>query len=1217
MRDILTGIAIVLIIALCAALAAPPFVNWEGQREFVERVLRDAMGAPVRTEGRIRVRLLPSPRLRLDTIAVGADDARSPVLQGRFVAAEVALTPLLRGEIRFVDARVGRLDLRVPAARDGSWTVPEALITPAKSARTFAFEQVRVDQLAITGVDAATGRTEQFFAQGVTIEAPALSGPWRLEGTTGGMAFRLVTGEPGDDRSFAIKAAGGGDRFPRFDLDGRVSVVEAARRLVPRIEGQLKVAFGPPGQGADAGPPLPVVVQANFKSEVGALMVERLTAEIGHGATAVRLAGKAQADFKTRTVDVELDAKRLDLDALIMSPAWGHLSRGVTSSVALRAPWPTFFRVGLGSVALAQDEIADVGLAFQVGPNGLVLHRLDGTAPGSTRMSFVGDAALVSDGRADGHVEIASGSSERLARFLSRLGVSGPMLSSLDGRPVSLSTDVAIADQAISLRNMRLALGDGAITGALRYQIPTMGGRGRLEALIGAQNIDLAQLPQVGGMFSLSETVDLALTIDARGIRDGNRAGAGRVAAKIISDGPALVVDTLDVTDLAGANVKVQGRIGPDGAGRIAGKVTAQRAAPLVDLLGRVWSEALPQVVPPFLRNGALDLDVALERTRESSGVTGLLTTARGMAAGGRIDVKALSDAGGPRSLDVILQTADTARWLGAEHPAVSKRPSTLSLTGTRSAEGRFGITGQGDVAGVRLSSVQPFVYDSAGGTIISGEASLSTGDLRPVLALLALGAFPDAQAPAELRVQVARERGIAQVAFGGRVGGEEVRGRVSLPGLRDVAGDMTLARLSLPWLAEALALGPIPDPRPPAIWQAARFAEDRKPAIAGEGRFHVARLDLGRGVVAENATFLLAATSEGFALRDLDARLGAGRITGGFTLTRQGRSVSIAGEGALAGVGLRSISSIPWTGTLSTTLRFGTSGESLAALVNNLAGNGSATLADLAIPAADPAAVERSLARALRDDDPLASRKLDRFLAEEFARSPMAVPALSAQATMVGGILRLNAVSIDLPPATWKGVAALDFRTMTLDVRGAIASRAAPKGWSGSPPFAILGWRGAIGAPQLDVDAGPMLNGLASIVLQRELEKIEAFEAEANERTRLQNRIEYERDRRERMRRAAEEAERQARLQREREEAERLARIKAEQEAEKARQAEAERQARLQREAERQARIRAEREAAERARLPAPAPAPAPALPLVPPLLPPLEITPSRQPGG
>jgi hypothetical protein len=43
------------------------------------------------------------------------------------------------------------------------------------------------------------------------------------------------------------------------------------------------------------------------------------------------------------------------------------------------------------------------------------------------------------------------------------------------------------------------------------------------------------------------------------------------------------VVETLDIADLAGASARVSGRIAPDGSGRIAGRVTAQRAAPLVD----------------------------------------------------------------------------------------------------------------------------------------------------------------------------------------------------------------------------------------------------------------------------------------------------------------------------------------------------------------------------------------------------------------------------------------------------------------------------------------------------------------------------------------------------------------------------------------------------------------------------------------------------------
>ena len=110
-------------------------------------------------------------------------------------------------------------------------------------------------------------------------------------------------------------------------------------------------------------------------------------------------------------------------------------------------------------------------------------------------------------------------------------------------------------------------------------------------------------------------------------------------------------------------------------------------------------------------------------------------------------------------------------------------------------------------------------------------------------------------------------------------------------------------------------------------------------------------------------------------------------------------------------------------------------------------------------------------------------------------------------------------------------------------------------------PPTLLLG-RWQLASPGL-------VNGLAAVVLQRELERVEAFEADANERLRANQRLGMDRDRRaaaEAARRAAEAAEEQARL-------------KAQTEAE-----EAQRQARLREQAEAE-RVRAQREQTEAAR--------------------------------
>ncbi|HEV2542020.1 MAG TPA: AsmA protein, partial [Methylobacterium sp.] len=110
--------------------------------------------------------------------------------------------------------------------------------------------------------------------------------------------------------------------------------------------------------------------------------------------------------------------------------------------------------------------------------------------------------------------------------------------------------------------------------------------------------------------------------------------------------------------------------------------------------------------------------------------------------------------------------------------------------------------------------------------------------------------------------------------------------------------------------------------------------------------------------------------------------------------------------------------------------------------------------------------------------------------------------------------------------------------------------------------PAIQLGYSGPLAAPERRLDVAPLTTGLAALVLQRELEKIELFDADQSERQRRRARIEMDR-----ARSAAEEAARQAR-------------IKAQQAAE---------------EAARQARQRAEEEAARRARMEAEPPPLAP----------------------
>jgi hypothetical protein len=163
-----------------------------------------------------------------------------------------------------------------------------------------------------------------------------------------------------------------------------------------------------------------------------------------------------------------------------------------------------------------------------------------------------------------------------------------------------------------------------------------------------------------------------------------------------------------------------------------------------------------------------------------------------------------------------------------------------------------------------------------------------------------------------------------------------------------------------------------------------------------------------------------------------------------------------------------------------------------------------------------------------LDENEPLVEGKAEAILAMELGRAPLTASSVTTSAAVVGGLLRLSPFTVDGGAAAWQGAVAYDLKTLALDARGFLTAKTSPAGWSGAPPSMGLNWSRSLTAPAREIDAGPFRNGVAAIVVRRELEKIEAFERAAAER---QRQIEAQQEaERQRLRAAAEEAARQAR---------------------------------------------------------------------------------------
>ena len=90
MQTTLLTIAIAVILALIAALVGPFFINWGDYRTVLEREATRLTGLEIKVDGDIEARLLPSPRLQLQSVSIGSGEER---LRARSLTIEFALSP--------------------------------------------------------------------------------------------------------------------------------------------------------------------------------------------------------------------------------------------------------------------------------------------------------------------------------------------------------------------------------------------------------------------------------------------------------------------------------------------------------------------------------------------------------------------------------------------------------------------------------------------------------------------------------------------------------------------------------------------------------------------------------------------------------------------------------------------------------------------------------------------------------------------------------------------------------------------------------------------------------------------------------------------------------------------------------------------------------------------------------------------------------------------
>ena len=1178
MREMLTVLAGLLLVALLTALVGPHFVDWRQHRQGFEQHLGEALGAPVTVAGEIGVRLLPSPRLTLRDVRVGGGREQASTVAAETVVVELSLASLARGEVRLTEADLDGAVLTLRLNEAGQITLPHrgdaALPT-----------QTSIDRLSLRRsalIWRQEGRESVTVSPiSVDLSAAALAGPWRIEGEADGTSFRISTGTMEADGRLRTRLHLTGEHNSA-SFDGAVLLPATESRVMPALDGSFTLSPG--GAFNLAG---------RVTGGVRQLDLAGLIVEIAGGAA--RLEGEGRFVPADGTGTVTLGARRIDGEAV--EAAFAERPGALQALSAM--PGRIDLSLTVEQLALRGEDVTKVSLSGRLAAGVLSGTVVSGTVAGA-RVDIVADAG---EGAVSGRIGVAAPDSRRVALALVRAGLE-PGLAELIAGMGRIEANASGA-----WRDGQVRLDRVAATGSAGMR---MEGGGeltpqRLSATLAVHDLDLGALPSGEALRDLFAGRDLVLNLGLHRARLGS-APTGNAFLDLRREGPQWRLNRLSVDGFGGVAVTGAGALLPEG-GEISGKLSAPRFEPLAALAG----PALPEGVREALRRAGDGL----------SRIAGEFRLARPAAGDASLRFRGTAQAG---SFGLEGRIAPDGRWTRTSLEAeLSERGVVFSMLGLpRPQQGgpaRLAIRRDSEsLSGVLVGPGFSMTLETGATNRLGGQVESPAAVLPGHLARL----LPDA--PLDLHARpVFEAEAVALGALVANLPGGSARGSLRVTRQGAVSGDLALPVVDLRALLAA-ALGE--SPAPATGWSATRFG----PA-AGLGnldlRLAAQRVGVREGLALTDARFALRSDSEGLRIEEFSAGHGGGKVGGFLSARRDGGLAQLSMRLDGTELDLGQLTDGALTGRLSGRIEAGGAGESPARLVAGLGGAGTLVLSGSALSRFDPGAYGRVIAGTGYDASESETARLQKRIGEALDSAAWPIGSATLPFTLAGGVLRLQPMTLESAGMRAETSGMVDLRQASADVRLTLSpSGALPKGWPEKAPQLVVAWRGPLADLRREADVSALANTVAARTLAREIERVEAFEADQRERQMHARRLRAERETRESERKLGE----FLRAEEERRKIEEARRLAEEKKAEEARRIEEARQAEeARRRAEAEERARAAAAARAGAAQPVQPPstgggplvlpgapqASTPAGEAVPPLPPPVPVNPLRPPAG
>ena len=1159
MRDLLTVLAIVLIVVLTAALAAPYFIDWNGQRAFVEARLSRALGQKVTIGGAIDVKLLPTPYIVLDQTVIGSDDG--PIRIGiHHLDLQLSVAPLLHGEFEVVDARLEEPTIRVRL--EPNRTLPALPDAPAFQADV-KFDRISVADGTLAIADPQSGHTFVFDNLNLDADAPSLAGPFKISGVEGAAGartkFRVSTTTAQKGRARAHLAIDETKVHAGLDLDGTIALTSAAHETVRESFDGTIALFGHLDQAARA--PIIWRLSGPLKADPGQATLSAGELHLG-GDSGLTLTAAGVADLgASPALHLDLTAKQLDIDRLAGAPVdqvapppprMPDLASLRRALAATTPPLPTMLDISIDTATWGGETLSDLAAHVGLDASGPQRLQIGGGGPGGTRFGADGTLTAGAIPSFSGAVDFAA---DNLPRAIGWLAAIDPDITlsaaDLPFKAVKLTGKVKVDAGAIDATGLALTLGRSVLSGTARLGLT--GERDKLTADLEAKALDLDALPDLAAFRGEAEAFDLDLKLAANAIKV-SRAGdgaidAGRLDLALTKTGRHVAVTTFRAQNLGGAAVTATGSLDPDSAA-LKATIDAAHLDAFANLVRQVapgeWADAFVSRAP-VLAPAKLAIEATL--AGGAGGHPGALRPSRVRIGGSLgatvvdVRIEPAGARGDATSYGGSLQAPEGSALLSQLGlpvlPLNLMGPSSITLGAIGTADQPLDTTIHatfGATQAILTGQFRLFDQPRQG----SGRLELKSNDFAPLLQSLAV-AFPDMTGTiaGDLTTRLTLDGTSASLDdLKGHVGAVGVSG--SLRYQPATAEKPTLiGRLSLDRLALAnlfgLALGPPQGAAAGMTWSNSRFGTGLLDPPRASLALKIAALDLAPSLVATNAALDLGVAPNVVTLRHATAALDGGALTSDVTLRRDGPSGALEGRIALDKVAV----DLPGLRTAVTgTLDLAGSGQSALALVASLAGTGTATFTGATVPTADPTALPKVFDEVENDDLAVDQETVARAL-EAKAGGTLDLGTRRYGLVLAGGTLQVQEEEgAPAKGATVTSVfgASLDLRQTHLKETIRETLRALPKNWSGPPPSVVFALDGPPTAPKRSVDVSAFLDAVATRALARETARIEAYEFDVRERAFFNQRLFSER-RREQDRLKAEadarkaEAERKAKL--------------------------------------------------------------------------------------